>query len=255
MSLYRKKIIFFICYSFFILSITTINAEELLPGVRIGYDFFNSGIMGYYEEETGRTAQTDNRESAPYITFIAFPNQISGGLYWNVKYGYRSFEKNKQKFDLAEDASRGGNNSFLKEGDLGTRNSAEIYYFIPSLYYHFFRESAVSLMIGLGYGLGYAKIKGDLYITDSYAKSNLDEDCHDYLLNNKSHENISQFCERVKLEKEGAQVAWSPHFTIQGENIGFEFTWINMNLDDDNRKAKWDISYSNLALYYQFNFE
>ena len=85
-------------------------------------------------------------------------------------------------------------------------------------------------MIGLGYGLGYAKIKGDLYITDSYAKSNLDEDCHDYLLNNKSHENISQYCERVKLEKEGAQVAWSPHFTIQGENIGFEFTWINMNL-------------------------
>ena len=55
--------------------------------------------------------------------------------------------------------------------------------------------------------------------------------------------------------KEGAQVAWSPHFTIQGENIGFEFTWINMNLDDYNRKAKWDISYSNLALYYQFNFE
>ena len=49
--------------------------------------------MGYYEEETRRTAQTDNRESAPYITFIAFPNQISGGLYWNVKYGYKSFEK------------------------------------------------------------------------------------------------------------------------------------------------------------------
>ena len=114
MSLYRKIIIFLISYSFFFLSITTINAEELLPGVRIGYDFFNSGIMGYYEEETGRTAQTDNRESAPYITFIAFPNQISGGLYWNVKYGYRSFVKNKQNYELTEDSSRGGNNSFAK---------------------------------------------------------------------------------------------------------------------------------------------
>ena len=102
---------------------------------------------------------------------------------------------------------------------------------------------------------GLTEIKGDLYITDSYVKSNLDEDCHDYLLNNESYENISQYCERVQIEKEGAKTAWSPHFTIQGENIGFEFTWINMNLDDDNRKAKWDISYSNLALYYQFNFE
>jgi hypothetical protein len=153
----------------------------IFPGVRIGYDFFNSGIMGYYEEETGRTAQTDNRESAPYITFIAFPNQISGGLYWNVKYGYRSFVKNKQNYELTEDSSRGGNNSFAKVGDLGIKNSAEIYYFIPSLYYHFLRNSAISLMIGLGYGLGYAKIKGDLYISDSYVKSNLDEDCHDYL--------------------------------------------------------------------------
>ena len=65
MSLYRKNIFFLISYSFFFLTFTTINAEELLPGVRIGYDFFNSGIMGYYEEETRRTAQTDNRESAP----------------------------------------------------------------------------------------------------------------------------------------------------------------------------------------------
>ena len=93
MRLYSKKIIILFSYSFFFLSITTSNAEELLPGVRIGYDFFNSGIMGYYEEETGKTAQTDNRETSPYITFIAFPNQISGGLYWNVKYGYRSFEE------------------------------------------------------------------------------------------------------------------------------------------------------------------
>ncbi len=50
MSLYIKNIFFLISYSFFYLTITTINAEELLPGVRIGYDFFNSGIMGYYEE-------------------------------------------------------------------------------------------------------------------------------------------------------------------------------------------------------------
>ena len=70
MSLYSKKIIILFSYSIFFLSINNLYAEELLPGVRVGYDFFNSGIMGYYEEETGRTAQTDNRESAPYITFI-----------------------------------------------------------------------------------------------------------------------------------------------------------------------------------------
>jgi hypothetical protein len=233
-----------------------IFSEELLSGFRVGYDNFGGSQVQYMDQESSRTAEINDWNNPLYLSGIALPNYITGGLGYSVKYGYKNLNLNKQRFILDESSSPGGNIMMNKSAELGTKIEGKMAYVMPTIYYHLFKESSISLILGIGMGLAYSELSGKIYITDAFEEEKRDQDCYDYLNNNKNYQEINQYCETYSVEQNGVSQAWGPQINIQGENFGFEFGWVNTTVKDKvNKNVDWQVNMPVMALYYQFNFD
>ena len=228
--------------------------SELQSGIRVGYDIFGGMQVQYYDPSTGKHAEINDWNNPLHISYIAKPNYLYEGFGWFIKIGYSQFKLNTQRFILSENSSPdGGGISMSKRADLGTRMNGKFIYVVPSLFYHFFKDSRISLLLGFGLGISYAEIDGNIYITDSFKIENRDTDCFNYLNNNESFNDVSQFCDLRYVNAKGRADAWSPTILIKGENIGFEFGAVSGTLKEN--KTTWWVNDAQMVLFYQFNFE
>ena len=245
----KQLLILFILLSF------TLNVwgSELKSGIRVGYDNFGGMQVQFYESSTGKTAEINDWNNPLHLSLIAAPNYLYEGFGWFIKIGFNEFKLNTQRFILDESSSVGGNVVMNKRGDLGTKMNGKFLYLVPSLYYHFFKNSYISFLFGLGFGISYIEIDGEIYITDSFKPENRDTDCYDYLKSNDSYDQVSSYCDLKYVNTKSQAGAWSPTLLIKGENIGFEFAWVNGGLEENG--STWWVNDAQMVLFYQFNFE
>ncbi|MDH5180901.1 MAG: hypothetical protein OEZ39_13165 [Gammaproteobacteria bacterium] len=107
--------------------------------------------------------------ASPYRYFSDEPNSNSG---WYIEYAFSTFSVSRQ--ELGEDNS--GN--LL---DMGTRVSGEYLYMTPVFFYEFLpggdtARKNESLKMGAGVGIGYQRIKGDIYLTEQLPVRRLNVD-------------------------------------------------------------------------------
>lgn len=237
-------------------------SDELVPGIRIGYNHFGDNIDLQYTQPVsdGRVGILhkgwDDLTKNIYISGVSYPNYWISGLGWNIKYAARKFQVNKQKLVLDEGTERRGNHVWEKTADLGTSAEGLMIYAVPTVYYHFFRESPISALIGFGLGLVYVNAKGDIYLTDSYGRVPSNATCFNYISNNDSYEDINLYCEKKQINRNNIATATSVYFNIQGGNVGFEFGWVNASFDKQDKDDNYGTTLSDLigAIYYQINF-
>jgi len=248
--------------TYFILISTNALSDELKSGLRIGVDYGtqfgrNGNSVSYDELSTGKRASINNYNDSIYLAYVGAPSYWIGGLGWNFKIGYNEFKLNRQSYLITENSSRGGRITTTKESDLGTQINGRSLYIVPLLFYHFFRESLVSVVLGVGLGINYGEIDGNIYITDSFKRENRDEDCYNFLDNNGvngSLNDVGLYCELKEANVKGLGEAWSPSILIKSGNLGFEFGWVNANLRE-NDDVMWNVNDVQSILFYQFNFD
>jgi len=249
--------------TYFILISTNALSEELKSGLRIGLDFAppggRNGISVTYDElSTGKHAEINDYNDSIYLAYVGAPSYFFGGLGWNYRIGYNEFKLNTQAYRMTESSSRDGSGiTTTRESDLGSEISGRSLYIVPLLFYHFLRDSFVSVILGVGLGINYGEINGNIYITDSFKRENRDEDCYNFLDNNGvdgSLSDVGLYCDLKKADVKGLGEAWSPSILIKAGNLGFEFGWVNANLRE-NDDIMWNINDGQSLLFYQFNFD
>lgn len=244
---------------FLILTCTPAFGEEIVPGIKIGYDHFGSVQVDYITED-GRLGSShkgwDNPASNLFLSGVSMPSYIVSGLGYSINYGYKSFDNNRQKFLLDEGTSQGSNMVYEKSGDLGSGVKGQMIFIVPTLYYHFFRESSVSIVLGAGIGISHMYGKGDIYLTDKYFESEADiSACQNYLDSNIEYSNIDNFCEKEEIDVNRFNPVMSPYFNLKIGNFGLEFGYVNTPMSQKNKNWWYGetFSYVNGAFYYQID--
>ena len=194
---------------FLLVSFYASNAysEELNSGFRVGYDFLGSVEVDYITKDGAIGKSHSGWYGANlgniYLSGLFYPNYIIGGFGWGIKYGYKSFKNSRQRFNLDNNTTiSSGNKIWYADGDIGSEIEGSMSYVVPSIYYHFFKESDISLIIGFGMGFAYVDAVGSIYITDKFADSDADVSvCKNYLNSNSSYGDTSAFCEKQEINQ------------------------------------------------------
>ena len=192
-----------------------------------------------------------------YFKGISNPNYFFWGFGWNTRYSFKNFELNQQRVNLPKNTSKQGNHMYSKIGDLGSSVKGTMIYFIPSVFYHFFRDSSINLIVGIGpLGLSYFNFKGDIYLTDSYGHIPSNQACYDYIKDNDNYENIDNYCEKIELEKNKISPVSQGYLEFLFGNFGLDFgfvtSWWERNSEGEFVGTR--IQHVNMALFYQFEF-
>lgn len=234
-------------------------SAELKPSTRIGFNL-NGGVNIDYYTEDDRVANShqgwENFDlSHLYLVLFAQNSNIIGGLDWGIKYGYHSFHNKRQKIGLDEGTSKNSDlKSFNGEDDLGTEMQGQLIYATPTIYYQFFRNSPLSVVLGLGVGAAFIQAKGSMYITDKFAESTSDVSaCSEYLANNDSKENVGDYCEKVNISYSKITSTFAPHIAILSENFGFEYSFVATS-PQEYGNAKIIFAAPVFAVFYQIYF-
>ena len=251
----------YITVSLSVISFHTLYAAELVSGLRVGFDLFAGVDLQYTTPVSdGRVGILhkgccDLRNNI-YLSAVSYPNYWFAGLGWNVRYGLNQFRINQQKMILEESTGRRGNHVWGKTGDLGTSAEGLMAYAVPTIYYHFFRESYVSALLGAGLGVSYVNARGDIYLTDSYGRLASNAGCFNYLKNTESYEDVANYCEKREFDRNNIAMATSLYLNIQAGNTGLEFGYVNAGFDQQDSDDTYGTTISDLvgAIYYQFNF-
>jgi len=236
-----------------------LSSAELKPSTRIGFNL-NGGVNIDYYTEDDRVGNShhgwENFDlSNLYLVLFAQKNNIIGGLDWGIKYGYHSFHNKYQKFGLNDGTSKNADvKSFNSDENLGTEIQGQMIYATPTIYYQFFRNSPLSVVLGLGVGAAFVQAKGTMYITDKFAESTSDVNaCSEYLANSDSKENVSDYCEKVNISYSRITSTFSPHIAILSENFGFEYSFVAISPQEQDN-AKIIFAAPVLAIFYQIYF-
>ena len=251
----------YITVSLSVISFNTLYAAELVSGLRVGYNNFAGVDLQYTTPVSdGRVGILhkgwDDLRNNIYLSAVFYPNYWIAGLGWNVRYGLNQFKINQQKMILDESTGRRGNHIWGKTGDLGTSAEGTMVYAVPTIYYHFFRESYVSALLGAGIGFSYVNAQGDIYLTDSYGRLASNAVCFNYLNNTESYEDVANYCEKIEFDRNSIAMATSLYLNIQAGNMGLEFGYVNAGFDKQDSDDNYGTTVSDLvgAIYYQFNF-
>jgi hypothetical protein len=256
MILRKSIIIFFV----FILLYKNLAADELVPSIRLGYDNYGD-VNLHHVESDDRTGDMSkgwaNFLKNLYFKGISNPNYFFWGFGWNTRYSFKNFELNQQRVNLPKNTSKQGNHMYSKIGDLGSSVKGTMIYFIPSVFYHFFRDSSINLIVGIGpLGLSYFNFKGDIYLTDSYGHIPSNQACYDYIKDNDNYENIDNYCEKIELEKNKISPVSQGYLEFLFGNFGLDFGFVTSwwERNSEGKFVGTRIQHVNMALFYQFEF-
>ena len=134
-----------------------------------------------------------------------FPDSAAGYKY---VFGFGGFSMDKQEVD-AENV------------DLGTSARGYYFYAMPVIAYDFFKaKHAQSLLFGLGFGVGYMNVKGDLILTETDLQTR-----HEF--------DFSEFNYSSGLFFEYALESWSLSFNLYGPSASdgdYEYDVYDFNI-------------------------
>lgn len=139
-------------------------------------------------------------------------------------------------------------NGKITSVNLDTRSRTEVLAIKPALFYRFNLPRAYSLKIGLGMTLGYTRIRGSAYHTESRNSPACYQAASQYLRQTNGHSKnlIYQHCDRAYYNREGSALGFQTFVAYERQHWRWELAvaiYNQTHAQDDYRFSAKELSF------------